>query len=78
MVADPQGRGLFVVKVTKIVPGNAMLQPSLISQMQNEMQQALSEDYARQFVAALRAEMKAKTNDAAVQALKARLASGAN
>jgi peptidyl-prolyl cis-trans isomerase D len=78
MVADPNGRGLFVVKVTKIVPGNALLQPSLITQMQTELQQALSEDYARQFVAAMRAEMKARTNAAAVQALKARLASGAN
>ncbi len=78
MVADPQGRGLFVVKVTKIVPGNAMLQPSLITQMQTELQQALSEDYARQFLAAMRAEMKATTNASAVQALKARLASGAN
>ncbi len=78
MVADPQGRGLFVVKVTKIVPGNAMLQPSLITQMQTELQQALSDDYARQFLAALRAEMKATTNESAVQALKARLSSGAN
>lgn len=78
MVADPRGRGLYVVKVTKIVPGNALLQPSLISQMQNELQQSLSEDYARQFIAATRAEMKAKTNDAAIQALKSRLASGAN
>lgn len=78
MVADPQGRGLFVVKVTKIVPGNALLQPSLISQMQTELQQSLSEDYARQFVAAMKAEMKATTNAAAIQALKNRLASGAN
>ena len=28
MVADPQGRGFFVVKVNKIVPGNALLQPA--------------------------------------------------
>lgn len=78
VVADPKGRGLFVVKVTKIVPGNALLQPSLISQMQSELQQSLSEDYARQFVAAMRAEMKATTNAAAVQAVKARLASTGN
>jgi peptidyl-prolyl cis-trans isomerase D len=78
MVPDPKGRGLFVVKVTKIVPGNAMLQPSLISQMQTELQQSLSEDYARQFAAAMRAQMKATTNAPAVQALKARLASGGN
>ena len=28
MVARPQGRGFFVVKVNKIVPGNALLQPA--------------------------------------------------
>ena len=55
MVADPQGRGFFVVKVDKIIPGNALLQPDLISQMQTELQQTASDDYAREFVAALRA-----------------------
>jgi peptidyl-prolyl cis-trans isomerase D len=71
---DPQGRALFVVKVDKITPGNALLQPTLISQMQNELQQSASDDYAREFVAALREEMKAKRNEAAIQALKTRLA----
>ena len=63
IVADPQGRALFVVKVDKITPGNALLQPNLISQMQNELQQSASDDYARQFVAALRQDMKAKRNE---------------
>jgi peptidyl-prolyl cis-trans isomerase D len=62
-----------VVKVDKITPGNAMLQPNLISQMQNELQQSASDDYAKQFVARLREELKAKRNEAAIQALKARL-----
>lgn len=73
MLADPQGRGFFVVKVNKIVPGNAMLQPGLISQMQKELQQTVSDEYARQFVAAVGAEMKARRNTAAIQAAKARL-----
>jgi peptidyl-prolyl cis-trans isomerase D len=72
---DPQGRGLFVVKVDKITPGNALLQPNLISQMQNELQQSASDDYAREFVAALREDMKAKRNEAAIQAMKTRLLS---
>jgi len=72
---DPQGRGLFVVKVDKITPGNALLQPGLISQMQNELQQSASDDYAREFVAALRQEMKAKRNESAIQALKTRMQS---
>ena len=72
---DPQGRGLFVVKVNKVTPGNALLQPELISQMQTELQQSAADDYAREFVAALREQMKAKRNESSIQALKARLLS---
>jgi peptidyl-prolyl cis-trans isomerase D len=73
MIADSQGRGFFVVKVNKITPGNALLQPGLISQMQNELQDALSQDYAQQFIAAVRADMKAKRNEDAIKALKIRI-----
>ena len=73
MQADPQGRGFFIIKVNKIVPGNALLAPSLIGRMQNEMQQAVSEDYGRQFLAAIRKEVGAKRNDSAIQALKTRM-----
>ena len=75
---DPQGRGVFVVKVDKIVPGNALLQPGLINQMQTEVQQSTPDDYAKEFVAALREDMHAKRNEAAIQALKTRLTSAAN
>jgi peptidyl-prolyl cis-trans isomerase D len=75
MVADEQGRGFAVVKVTKIVPGNALLQPGLISRMQNELQQPVSDDYARQFLAAARSQLKLERNEAAIAAMKARLAS---
>jgi peptidyl-prolyl cis-trans isomerase D len=73
IAADPQGRGIFIVKVNKITPGNALLQPNLNSQMQNELQQTAADDYAQQFVAALREEMKAKRNETSVQALKTQL-----
>lgn len=76
MVADPQGRGFFVVKVDKITPGNALLQPGLISQMQNELREPVSQDYAQQFLATVRKEMKLTRNDNAIAAMKARLASG--
>ena len=77
-VADDEGRGYFVVKVNKIVPGNALLSPALIGQMQKEMQQAAAQDYAQQFLAAIRAEMKVKRNDKAIQAEKKRIASSGN
>ncbi|MGH6659173.1 MAG: peptidyl-prolyl cis-trans isomerase [Sphingomicrobium sp.] len=78
MVADSSGRGFFVVKANKIIPGNALLQPALITQMQSELQDSLSEEYARQFVAALRKEMELERNDQAIAALQARLRQGGN
>ena len=76
LVADAQNRALFVVKVNKIVPGNALFQPGLISQMQTELQQAVVQDYAAQFVAAVRAAMKVQRNESVIKAQKQRLASG--
>lgn len=73
MVADPEGRGFFVVKATKIIPGNALLQPSLISRVQNEFQGPLGEEYARQFVEAIREEVKVRRNESAIATAKARL-----
>ena len=76
MFADPEGRGYFIVKVDKIVPGNATLQPSLIGEMQNELQQGLAQDYASEFLAAMRQELGVKRNESAIQALKTRMSSG--
>jgi peptidyl-prolyl cis-trans isomerase D len=74
---DPGGRGFYIVKVKKIIPGNALLQPNLIAQMQGELRQALSQDYASQFMSAVRAEMKAKRNESAIQAEKTRITTSA-
>jgi len=73
VLPDPGGRGFFIVKVTKIEPGNALLQPGLIAQMQGELQQGVSEDYAREFLAAMRNDLGAKRNDGAIAAMKARM-----
>jgi peptidyl-prolyl cis-trans isomerase D len=75
MGANPQG-GFFVVKVDKITPGNALLSPGLISQVQTQLGQAAAEDYAQQFVSDLKRQMKAKRNDSAIEAFRARLLSG--
>ena len=73
LVADPNGRGLTVVKVNRIVPGNALTQPALIGQVQNEFRQAVAEEYARQFLAAVRAEIGLKRNEEAIAAAKKRI-----
>lgn len=76
MFADPQGRGFAIVKVNKIVPGNALMQPALIGQMQSELQQGLAQDYAHEFLAAMRKQVGVKRNESAIEAAKKRLASG--
>ncbi len=70
---DPGGRGFYVIKVNKIVPGNATIAPGLIAQMQGELRRSLSEDYATQFMSAVRARMNVKRNESAIQAEKARI-----
>ncbi|HXC73155.1 MAG TPA: peptidylprolyl isomerase [Sphingomicrobium sp.] len=76
MVPDTQGRGFFVVKVNTIKPGNALLQAALIAQMRKELQQATADDYARQFVAAIREDVKVRRNDKAIDSVKRQITSG--
>ena len=75
MFPDPEGRGFYIVRVNKITPGNALLQPALIGQMQTELQQGISEDYGQEFLAAMRKELGAKRNEGAIQAFKNRMLS---
>lgn len=76
MIADPQGRGFVIVKVTKIVPGNATLQPSLISRTQSEFQQAASAEYAEQMSRAIQAEVGVERNESAIAAARRRITGG--
>ena len=55
-----------------------MLQPGLISRMQGELQEPLSQEYAGQFIAAVRNHVEVERNEEAIQAQKQRMASGAN
>jgi peptidyl-prolyl cis-trans isomerase D len=73
MTPSPQGGAFVVVKVDKIIPGNAILQPALIGQVRAELGQAAAQDYAQQFLADLKREMKVKRNDSAIQAFRTRL-----
>lgn len=76
MAPNPQGGGYFVVKVDKITPGNSIAQPGLISQVTTQLNQAAAQDYAQEFVADLKRDMKAKRNESAIQSFRARLLSG--
>jgi peptidyl-prolyl cis-trans isomerase D len=76
MVADPSGKGFVIVKVTKIVPGNAALQPSLISRTQTEFQQAASNEYAEQMTKAIQADVGVERNEEAIAAARQRITGG--
>lgn len=73
MVAGAQGEGFYVVKVNRIIPGNAFGQPTLITRTQQQMQDALSQEYGAQFLNAMRQAVGVKRNDKAIAAAKARI-----
>jgi peptidyl-prolyl cis-trans isomerase D len=70
---DPQGRGFFVVKVDKIIPGNALTQPGLITEVQSEFREPLAQEYAQQLIAALRDSVGVRRNDAVIAATRKRI-----
>jgi peptidyl-prolyl cis-trans isomerase D len=70
---DPQGRGYFVVKVDKIIPGNALNQPSLITEVQNEFREPLAQEYAQELIAALRTSIGVRRNESVIAATKKRI-----
>lgn len=72
---NPQGGGFFVVKVTKITPGNPMVAPGLIGSVSRDIGQSSQMDYAQQFIADMKRTLKVKRNDSAIEAFRARLLS---
>ena len=76
MVAEPQQRAFAVVKVNRVVPGNALTQPTLIGRVQNDFQEAVSEEYNRQFLGAIRQQIGVRRNEDAIAATKKRISGG--
>lgn len=76
MVQGAQGEGFYVVKVNEITPGNALNQPSLIAETQQQLQEVLSTEYAAQFIQAIKQDLGVTLNDSAIAAAKRRFAGG--
>lgn len=76
MVADPQSGGLAVVKLNRIIPGNAQLQPTLVGSVQREFQQSTIREYAAQFIASIRDTLGVKRNEDAIAAMRKRFIGG--
>ena len=76
MIAYPDGRGFVIVKVIRIIPGNALLQPSLVARTQAEFQEAVSGEYAEQMSRAIAVDLGVKRNDEAIAAARKRIIGG--
>jgi peptidyl-prolyl cis-trans isomerase D len=75
-VSGGQGEGFYVVKLNKIIPGNALAAPSLITQTRNQMQESLAQEYGQQFLNAMRETVGVKRNEKAISTTKARIIGG--
>lgn len=73
VVAAPDGQGYFVVKLNKIVPGDATTQPALIARVQSDFNAATTQEIAQQFIGAAQAQIGVERNEAAIAAAKGRL-----
>ena len=78
MIADPKGRGYFVVHALSITPGSAAAQPGLIGQVQTSFQQSIGQELAQQFILAVRKDVGIKRNETAIAAARAQLTSTGN
>jgi peptidyl-prolyl cis-trans isomerase D len=73
LVADPQDNGFAIVKVNKIVPGDARSQMGLVARVQQDFGQALPQEYVQQFVNAVRGKLGVKRNEGAIAATRKRI-----
>jgi peptidyl-prolyl cis-trans isomerase D len=73
----PGGRGWFVVYLDKIVPGDARSEPGLTDAVRGQFAQIMGDEYAQQFMTAVRAGMKVETNDEALRKLKSEMTGAA-
>jgi len=76
MAPGANGEGFYVVKANRIIPGNAVGQPGLISQTARQLQETLAGEYAEQFRAAVSASVGVKRNEKAIGDTKRRIISG--
>lgn len=78
LVGGSENEGFYVVKLNQIIPGNALSQPGLVSQTQQQMQRTLGQEYALQFISAMQQSVGVKRNDKAIAAAKQRLTGAGN
>jgi len=78
LVADPQGRGFFIVKTNKIIAGDASAVPALVGQTASELQQLNADELAGQFINAMQQDQGITRNEDAIKAAKQRITGAGN
>jgi peptidyl-prolyl cis-trans isomerase D len=68
--------GIYLVKLDRVVPGNAGSNPQLIAGEVTGLQRAAGEELALQWLAAAQKELKVTRNDEAIRAARSRIIGG--
>ena len=69
-----EGRGYFVVQLTKIERGDAKSNPQLLAQVRDQMGEVIGQEYGEQFERAVEKELGVTRNPKAVEQVRAALA----
>lgn len=74
MLEAPDRNGYYVVLLDAVEPHDASGDPAVMAQMRSTLQQQVGPEYARQFIRAVRGDVKITRNEAAIARLRADLA----
>jgi peptidyl-prolyl cis-trans isomerase D len=78
LLETPDKSGWLIIALDRIIPGDAATQPGLIAATQQQLGQAVGEEYVSQFVNAIKADLGVSRNAAAIATLKRSLTGGGN
>lgn len=73
MLEAPDGKGWYVVKLDRIVPGDPRGQPRVVFATRADIGRVIGREYVQQFTTAVRRDVGVTKNDAAIAEVKAAL-----
>ena len=77
LMHHPKSAEQELLYLDRIVPGDASKDPGLIQAVRSQFGQIISDEYAQQFSASVRGQVKVKRNDQALAKLKSELMANA-
>lgn len=76
LMAAPQHRGWYVVKAMTVTPGQIAANDPRLGQVRDQFVKITGQEYYEQMIAAMRKDVGAKRNEAAIKAVQTRLKGG--